>query len=165
MNRTHALRTILLGGLVVGVCDATAATTNAALHGVPVTRLWQFVASGLLGRASFDGGTATVLLGLLCHFFIALCVMAAYYAASQKFPLLVRYAIPCGMLYGLVVFFFMNNVVVPLSSAPRGSFSWVRLLTGIFIHLFFVGLPAALMTRAFARRGSRLLHSAQSERE
>lgn len=152
MNRSHALRAILLGGLVVGVCDATAATTNAAFLGATFTRVWQYVASGLLGRASFQGGTATVLLGLLCHFFIALCVMAVYYAASRKFRILVRYALPCGILYGIVVFFFMTHVIVPLSSVPRGPFSWGRYLTGIGIHMFFVGLPAALMTRFFVRR-------------
>ena len=141
---------------MIGVCDATAATTNAVLDGGSFTRVWQFVASGLLGRASFEGGVGTVVVGLLCHFFIALCVMASYYALSRKFPVLVRYALPCGILYGIIVFFFMRNVIVPLSAvAPRrGAFNWTRLLTGIFIHMFFVGLPAALMTRAGARRES-----------
>ena len=152
MNRAHALRTICLGGLVVGALDGTAAVTDAALQGVGPTRLFQFVAAGLLGRASFQGGLATVLLGVFLEFFIALCVMAAYYGASRRFPVLVRHAVLCGMLYGIFVFFFMNTLVVPLSSAPRGPFHLSRWLTQIFIHMFFVGLPAALVARASTLR-------------
>jgi hypothetical protein len=152
MNRTPALRTIWLGGLVVGALDGAAAVTDAALHGVGPTRLFQFVAAGLLGRASFQGGLATVLLGVFLEFFIALCVMATYYGASRRFPVLVRHAVVCGMLYGIFVFSFMNILVVPLSSAPRGPFHLSRWLTQVFIHMFFVGLPAALVTRASTRR-------------
>jgi len=152
MNSTHALRTICLGGLVVGTLDGTAAIVDTALHGVGPTRLFQFVAAGLLGRASFQGGLGTALLGVFFEFFIAFCVMAAYYCASRKFPLLVQHAVLCGMLYGVLVFFFMNNLVVPLSSAPRGPFHLSRWLTQLFIHIFFVGLPAALVTRGSARR-------------
>jgi hypothetical protein len=136
---------------VVGALDGTAAVTDAAIHGVSPTRLFQFVAAGLLGRSSFQGGLATFLLGVFLEFFIALCVMAVYYGASRIFPVLVRHAVLCGMTYGILVFFFMNNLVVPLSSAPRGPFHFSRWITQLFIHIFFVGLPAALVTRASTR--------------
>jgi hypothetical protein len=153
MNRSHALRTILLGGLIVGLLDGTAAIVSATLHGISATRLFQYVAAGLLGRASFEGGPATVLLGVLLEFFIATCVMAVYYGASRKFPLLTQRAIICGMLYGILVFFFMSKLVVPLSSvpAPKGPPALARMLPEILIHMFFVGLPAALVTRAALR--------------
>ena len=118
MNKNHPLRTICLGGLIIGVLDGTAAIVSAAFHGVTAVRLFQYVAAGLLGRASFQGGLATVLLGVFLEFFIATCVMAFYYYASRKFPALIRWAIVCGLLYGILVFFFMNKVVVPLSSVP-----------------------------------------------
>jgi hypothetical protein len=155
MNKTHPLRTICLGGLIIGVLDGTAAIVSAGFHGVTAVRLFQYVAAGLLGRASFQGGLATVLLGVFLEFFIATCVMAFYYYASRKFPALIRWAVVCGLLYGILVFFFMNKVVVPLSAVPPPKSPPVlsRMMTEILIHMLFVGLPAALVTRASLRRG------------
>ena len=70
MHRNHAWQAILIGGLAIGSLDGVAATINAGLHGVGFTRLWQFVASGLLGRASFEGGAGTAALGIFLEFFI-----------------------------------------------------------------------------------------------
>jgi hypothetical protein len=154
MNRNHALRTILLGGLVVGALDGVAAMINFTLHGGKVTRLFQYVAAGLLGRASFERGMATVLLGVFLEFFIATGVMAVFYLASRWFPLLLRYAVISGILYGIAVFFFMTKVVVPLSAVPLPKSPPVlsRMLIEIGIHIFCVGLPAALVARACSRR-------------
>ncbi len=154
MNKQNPLRTIFLGGLIVGTLDGTAAVTHAASRGITPGRVFQFVAAGLLGRPSFEGGAATVLLGVFFQYFIATCVVATYYFASRKFPILIQRAVPCGILYGIAVFFFMNNVVLPLSSAPQGAFSFARLATGIFIHMFFVGLATALVVRFFQQRRS-----------
>jgi anaerobic selenocysteine-containing dehydrogenase len=56
-----------------------------------------------------------------------------------------------GMLYGVAVFFFMNNVVVPLSAIGPGRFpSLPVLLNGVIGHALLVGLPAALVARRAA---------------
>ncbi|HVF30032.1 MAG TPA: hypothetical protein VNA22_03640 [Pyrinomonadaceae bacterium] len=41
--------TILLGGLAVGVLDCLTAMANAAINGVTPGRVWQYVASSVLG--------------------------------------------------------------------------------------------------------------------
>lgn len=144
------LRNILLGGLAVGTLDGTAAITHAAFRGISPWRVFQYVASGLLGPASFQGGTATVLLGVACHYFIATAVVALYFAASAKMPLLIRRAAPCGMAYGIAVFFFMSNVVVPLSATRKGAFILAHWLIGLGIHIFVVGLSTGLVVRFFS---------------
>jgi hypothetical protein len=62
---------ILWGGLVAGILDISDAIVTWGMRGVPAGRILQSVASGLLGRASYEGGWATVALGTFLHFFIA----------------------------------------------------------------------------------------------
>jgi hypothetical protein len=142
---------ILWGGLVAGILDITDAIVTWGLRGVPANRILQAIASGLLGRASFEGGWPTVVLGAFLHFFIATGAAATYVAASAKLPILVRRAVPCGLAFGVCVYLFMNYVVLPLSAYPAGSgtFSLSAFLHGVIGHALLVGLPIALLTRKF----------------
>jgi hypothetical protein len=59
---------VLLGGLVAGALDISYAWAFWALKaGVPAMRIFQSVAKGLLGPASYRGGATTAALGLLLH--------------------------------------------------------------------------------------------------
>ena len=80
----HAIRAIVLGGLIAGFCDLTYAMTYYAMRGVPAIRIPQSIASGVLGSDSFKGGWETAVLGVVLHFFTAFCAAALYYAASRK---------------------------------------------------------------------------------
>ena len=56
-------------GLVTGVTDGLVSSVLAAfVGGSTVTRLWQGVASVLLGAAALDGGRRTAGIGLAMHF-------------------------------------------------------------------------------------------------
>jgi hypothetical protein len=105
----------------------------------------QGIASGLLGRASFSGGPSTALLGLGIHFFIALSVVTTYYVVSRQIPPLRRRPVLFGIAYGVLVYFFMNLVVIPLSAIGAVRFSLPLFINGILIHIFGVGLPSALV--------------------
>jgi hypothetical protein len=151
----RALDTILYGGLAVGVLDGLAAVVSSALRGTSPVRVFQYIASGLLGPASVDGGLATALLGVLFHFLIASVAAAVYYRASVGFPILIRQAVVCGMIYGVAVYFVMSRIVVPLSAARQFPFS----LTQVIIHILFVGLPVALLARGSARTNLQPAHA------
>src|ERR1044071_1860130 len=86
-GRPRALDTILYGGLVVGILDGLFALIFYGLIlGVKTLRIFQSVAAGLLGKASFEGGIKTFLLGIVLHFIVASCIAAVYYLASLKLP-------------------------------------------------------------------------------
>jgi hypothetical protein len=151
------LRAILWGGLSAGTLDAIYAVVA---YRTTANRVFRSVASGLLGAQAFQGGLGTAALGMGLHFLIALTIAAVYVAASRKLPLLIRYAVPCGLLYGMACYFVMNFVVLPLSAAPFGrpfSLSLFRdpqFLGGLFIaHALLIGLPIALIARGHALRG------------
>ena len=146
-RRPRASHTIIYGGLIVGVLDFLDATIFNSVLGVSPTRVWQFVASGLLGRDAFNGGMKTALLGVLLHFLISFILAAIYYGASLYLPTLLRRAVLWGLLYGIAVYFVMNYIVLPLSAAPPLRFSLASFLNGIIGHALLVGLPLALIAR------------------
>src|SRR5215212_11557715 len=98
-----ALRAIAITGLIVGAMDITAACIQAVSRGATVTRLLQFVASGLIGPKAFQGGAGTAALGLGLHFLIAFSLVAIFYAASRRIVFLRRQAVVSGLIYGLLV--------------------------------------------------------------
>jgi hypothetical protein len=140
-------RAVLLGGLAVGVLDGLDAVVFFGLRGVAPTRIFQHIASGLLGRAAFTGGMRTALLGVALHFFIATSIVAVYYAASARAGLLTRHPVACGIGYGVLVYGVMNLVVLPLSAAAHGPPTLPVLLNGLLIHAFGVGVPSGLFAR------------------
>jgi hypothetical protein len=146
------MKPILYGTIVVGTLDAIDAIAVFGLRGSTPIRVFQGIASGWLGRASFQGGLPTAALGVLTHFFIAFAIVATYYAASRKISLLRRQPVRYGAMYGVAVYFFMNLVVIPLSAIGAVRFSWPLFVNGILIHVFGIGIPSAL----FAARGENL---------
>ena len=146
-----AFHSVVLGWLSVGILDAAAASVSAIVRGGSPARVWQYVASSLLGPDSFDRGTTSVAIGLIIHFTVALGVALGFYLLARLFPFVIRHAVVSGIVYGIAVYFAMQYVFVPLTLAKRGGFSFSAFITGILIHIFFVGLPPALITRKFAK--------------
>jgi hypothetical protein len=146
-----AVRAVAYGTLVVGTLDALDAVIVFGFRGATPQRIFQGIASGLLGRASFGGGVPTALLGVAIHYFIAFGIVVTYYVASRWIALLVRRPLVCGAVYGVLAYFFMNLVVIPLSAIGAARFTTFGLVNGILIHVFGIGIPAAL----FAARSVR----------
>src|SRR5215213_3731940 len=69
---------LLRAGLVTGVVDGLFASVQSLINGSTLTRLWQGVASVLLGKSAFAGGTRTALIGVLMHFGVAFAWSAAF---------------------------------------------------------------------------------------
>ena len=141
-------RTIIFGGLTIGTVDILWAIGNSAFNGKGPVWVFQSVAGGLLGSATFQGGARTALLGMVLHFFIATTVMTVYFLASRKLKILAERPWLCGILYGIGVYGVMYGVVLPLSAFHTAGIKWgVPLAKGLFIHMFGVGLLAGLFTR------------------
>ena len=149
-NSPNTVRAVLWAGFACGVLDITAAFIVYGFFGAKPVPLLQGIASGLLGPRAFQGGLATALLGLLCHFVIAFGAAAVYFAASRAIPFLIQNAVVSGALYGVAVYFFMNRIVVPLSAAAKRSSSLKLMIVGVIIHIFCVGLPISLSVRRFS---------------
>jgi hypothetical protein len=152
--RPRALQVIFCGGLVAGTLDLTAACVSSWLRAdVAPVRVMQSVASGLLGAASYTGGAKTAVLGVALHFLIATVATAVFYFASRTLRFLVERPVIAGLLYGVVVYFFMNFVVLPLSAFPqRVAPPLSGRIIGLLVIMFCIGLPIAIIVSRFSRR-------------
>jgi len=126
------VRGVVIGGLIAGMVDIGAA---AAINHLPPGVILQAIASGVLGKASFHAGAASMALGLILQLAMSLVIAAVYGVAAARLPVLVRRPLALGALYGVGVFMVMNLVVVPLSAAPMHP----------KITLAFIGLNLAAM--------------------
>lgn len=142
-----AARAILLGGLLCGALDITAALVIYGALGLAPLRLLQGIASGLLGQRAYGGGAATAALGLLLEFAISWGAAAVYVLASRRLGFLTRHALLAGPLYGIAVYWFMQLIVLPLSAYQRRPFQWEITFIGIAIHMVCVGPPIAWATK------------------
>lgn len=143
----NAVKTIARAGLTAGTLDGLdAAIVLGVIGGPGVKRVFQFIASGVLGTASFQGGWATAGLGVALHFTIATGAATTYYLLSRPLPVLVRKPALCGPIFGLGVFAFMRYLVVPLSAAPkRPPLTLFGYLNQLVAHTVLVGLSIALI--------------------
>ena len=129
---------ILLGGFCLGTLDLLFARIYWNAEGVTFVDVLHSIARGIYGKASRDGGAQTAIVGALAHYFIATCMVLAYYLASRRATVLLRRAIPLGLVYGVFLYFFMNLVVLPLSAAGMPKFtdrSWMY--WSIAMHALF----------------------------
>ena len=140
---------ILWGGTLCGVLDAFAATISFAILQVAPIRVWQNVASGLLGSKAFQMGKRSAVLGLIIHFVIAFSAATVFCVAALKTSFVLAMPITSGAAHGVAVFILMNLIVLPLSAMPKRPLSRTRVITQIVIHIFCVGLPISLSASRF----------------
>lgn len=139
-------------GLVAGTLDITAAFIQAGLRGGTPLRVLKAIASGVLGSGAFEGGAATATLGLLLHFGIAFGAAAVYVGASRKLRSLIEQPVVCGLVYGVLVWAFMNLVVLPSSAIPFKTVNSVESVrVSMLILMVCIGLPIALTARRVLR--------------
>ena len=140
------MRAIFWGGLIAGILDIMSAIVITLMRNGKPIRMLQGIASGILGKSSFEGGLPTAALGLAIHFFIAFTAATVFYLLSRRIPFLTRQAVVSGFAYGIAVYLVMYHVVMPLVDMhPKRTFSAIA--TAVLIHMFLVGLPIALATK------------------
>ncbi len=135
--------TILLAGLTAGTIDIGAASLIGGLSPVVILRA---IASGLIGTARLDSGTTTAVLGLLLQWAMAILIAVIYFVVTSPVPELRRRWRLTGVIAGVVIFFVMNYLVVPLSAAPfRPRMTIHGLLTHFTAYQFIANLLAMVL--------------------
>jgi hypothetical protein len=149
--RASGLARVLAGGLVAGALDLSFAFLFYGAQGATAQRILQFIASGVLGRGSFQMGWDSAALGAFFHFFISVCAAGIYYLASLRLPFLTRRVIVAGATFGILMFLAMHFIVVPLSAVKSGPVKLTSIIGELCSHAFLFGMPiayaAALATR------------------
>ena len=141
------LQGVFWGGLIAGTLDAVDGVIAYGTQGLNPIQVLQYIASGALGQSALQGGLATAALGAAFHFSIAWVAAAVFVLATRRFETLTTHAVLAGLVYGVAVYFFMNYLVLPLSSVAATTFHLGLFLNGMIGHALFVGLPISLSAR------------------
>ena len=153
MRVSPAVR-LLTAGLLTAISDGTfSSVLSVAAYGSTVTRLFQGVASTLLGPAAFEGGTRTAALGVAMHVGVAFGWSAVFLFLVLRWPWArALLASPFGLLkvallYGPLIWIVMSASVIPLL-VHRPPTIGLRWWVQFFGHIPFVGFPIAASSRA-----------------
>jgi len=141
------LSRLVRAGLLTGVVDGLfSSALNVVAYRSTVSRLFQGVASVLLGSEAFNGGASTVVLGVLMHFGVAFGWSAVFlFLVLRSRWVRAVLASPYGVikvasLYGPFIWMVMSLVVIPIlvHRPPTIGVRWWIQLIG---HIPFVGVP------------------------
>jgi uncharacterized membrane protein YagU involved in acid resistance len=105
----------------------------------------RFVASGPFPAAT-DMGTAGAILGLLVHFTLMAIMAAGFVLLARWRPQLLDTPYRSGLAYGVITYFAMNWLVVPLRFGTPLPPKPLSIATQAFAHIVLVGIPIALIT-------------------
>jgi hypothetical protein len=140
------LKTSIIAGLVAGTIDIGAACTINRIGPGPILR---FIASGLLGTP-LPHEAWIYALGLGLQWLMSIIIAAIYVAAARRMPVLLRRWIGAGIAYGIVVYFVMTFVVVPLSRAKAGHVTVTSFIENLLAMMLF-GLIVAYTAAEFSK--------------
>ena len=144
---------VLASWVVTAAWDFVCATLlSVVAYGSTFSRLWQGVASTVLGPPALTMGARGVAAGLGLHLLVALTWSALFVLAVVASPALRRAiarpagAIAVATVYGPVIWLVMSLVVIPTATGrpPAIGFRW---WVQIVAHVPFVTLPLVFTAR------------------
>jgi hypothetical protein len=158
-SRAEQWKLLLAASLAAGTIAAVVElvpvlTVQSLLLGVSPTRVFQAVASGLVGSEAYAGGLPCLLLGIALHWLISIGAALIFAWAAVRWSDLSMHPVLGGLSYGVIVFAVMTAIVVPLSAAAfKPNTDPVLTLVSLTVHMLFFGLPIAIATRWYLFRG------------
>lgn len=150
LSRLRSWRRIVAATLVVAVTDAAFAFVVYVLIAgrYNFQTLLQYIASGLTGPVAFSTGIAGVgyaALGFGIHLAISAAFVVVYAVLIAPRVRTLGVAVIGGLLYGALIWLFMNTVVLPLGRSTHEPFFNGYYIAFLIEHAVLVGLPIALI--------------------
>lgn len=143
-------QTIFWSGLIAGILDAIAGVIVYFIYfKLNPLQVLQFIASGVYGPTSINGGVLMIVAGLFFHFVIAYVVAIIYFYAYPKISVLSKYKVASGLIFGLGIWLVMNLLIIPVTNIPKGPFDGGLAVVGIIWHMVLVGLPISIITAKY----------------
>jgi len=147
----------LTAGLVAGTLDITAACIQAYLKTETMpSQVLKYVASGAVDPKTFSNDTMLAAVGLLVHFIIAISFTFFFFFLAKQIPSLVKYPIPIGILYGVLVWGTMRFIILPYISRlnPKpivGQEAIKNAAIAAAIIVVCVGIPIVLFAKKYIK--------------
>jgi hypothetical protein len=149
----HRYLSVLKAGILVGSFDILAAFLLVLIKTgkLQVFNILKFIASGIFGKDASAGGLKIVIAGLILHYTIAFLFTLLFFWLYPKMNLGSKNKWITGIVYGVLIWFVMNRVVLPLSNVIHRPFSLSNALINVGILIICIGIPLSLRARRFYR--------------
>jgi hypothetical protein len=96
-------------------------------------------------------GNVGALLGLAVHFTLMAIMAAVFMWLVRRRPALLETPYRTGIAYGVLTYFIMNWLVVPLRFGTPLPPRPLSIATQLFAHIVLVGIPFALIAVRYLR--------------
>lgn len=139
-------KVILYAGIIAATLDILAAVLFFILDtGKNPVVVFDYIASGVFGKAALSGGAFVAVWGLLFHYVIALSFTVFFFIVYPQIKWLQYNKWFTSILYGLFVWLVMNMIVLPLSNTPPSTFNLLKSIRAIIILIACIGLPLTII--------------------
>lgn len=143
-------RPIAIATAISGTLDILFAMILTLWFGRQIPNMLRFVASGPFPGA-IDMGTAGAILGLVVHFALMAIMATGLMLLVAARPQLADTPLRTGIAYGVVTYFLMNWLVVPLRFGTPLPPRTMAIATQAFAHIVLVGIPMAYVARRYMK--------------
>jgi len=144
------LKPIALATLISGTLDILLAMILTVLYGREIGNMLRYVASGPFPGA-MEMGPGGAVLGLLVHFALMAIMATAFVLLVRWRPVLLETPWRTALAFGVITYFAMNWLVVPLRFGTPLPPKTISILTQLFAHIVLVAIPFTFITRRFLR--------------
>jgi len=141
---------ILVATLISGTLDILFAMILTVAFGRKIPDMLRFVASGPFPAAT-NMGTAGAILGLVVHFVLMAIMAAIFVLIVRARPVLLDTPWLTALAYGVVTYFAMNWLVVPLRFNTPLPPKTLSIVTQAFAHIVLVGAVFSFVARHYLR--------------
>ena len=145
------LKPTAIATAISGTLDIAFAMILTLAFGREIPNMLRYVASGPFPAAT-DMGAAGAILGLIVHFALMAVMAAVLMLILRQRPQLLDAPWRTGLAYGVITYFVMNWLVVPLRFDAPLPPSLLSLATQLFAHIVLVGIPMALVAKKYLTR-------------
>ena len=138
------LKPIAVATFISGTLDILLAMLLTLWFGREIPDMLRMVASGPFPAAT-DMGAGGAILGLVVHFTLMAIMAAIFMWIVRLRPALLDAPYRTALAYGVVTYFAMNWLVVPLRFGSPLPPKTLSIVTQLFAHIVLVGIPFALV--------------------
>lgn len=146
------LRPIAIATAISGTLDILFAMILTLAFGRHIPDMLRFVASGPFPAAT-EWGTRGAILGLVVHFTLMTIMATIFVLVARTRPVLLETPWRTALAYGVITYFAMNWLVVPLRFHTPLPPKNLSIVTQAFAHIVLVGIVFAFVARRYLRPG------------
>ena len=144
------LKPIAVATAICGTLDILFAMILTLAFGRQVPNMLRYVASGPFPNAT-DWGPGGAILGLVVHFALMGVMATSLMLLVRWRPERLETPLRSGIAFGVVTYFVMNWVVVPLRFGTPVPPKTLSMVTQGFAHIVLVGIPMAYVAKRYLK--------------